>query len=204
MKKVKAILRVACLTVLALSLVVLPACGGGEEASGENASEITFDGSSYSDTGAGTFFLEGTDGTRSNSGDVVLVISRNASSSSIYFEAEGYAENPKTYFFLDGVLVAQNNIPGKTIGLLTVPQASLTEGAHRAEAVQFTGDAVGGEVVSYKSVEFTIKYEDAPTEAPVTEDPAVEGEEATAETDPAAEEGDPQATEEDLEATEEE
>ncbi len=164
MKRTKTILSVVVSGFIAFSLALLPACAPSvsedNTAANESAPKVTFDGSAYSNTGSGTFILEGTDGSRSDAGVPTLIISRNAASSSIYFEADGYEADPKTYFFIDGVLVAENNIPGKTVGILTIAFESLSEGVHTAEAVQFRGDAVDGEVVTYKSVEFSIQYED--------------------------------------------
>ncbi len=165
MSKKKAPVQIILVALLTTSLMLLAACSstanstsGSSGSSGANAA-VTYDGTGQSDLGTGIFFVQGTDGTKSSTTTPTVIISKNASSSNIAFEASGYEENPKTYFFIDGTLVAENNIPGKTVGTLTLGADVLKEGTHKAEAVQFKDSKIGGEVVSYKMAEFTIKYE---------------------------------------------
>lgn len=121
------------------------------------AAQKDFDGSKYSDTGAGTFAV----GTSAGKGDgtnvPTVAVQQGASNLHMQFSAEskGFDRSQVTYVYIDGMQAAKANM-GDSSQTVAVSGTQLAAGTHDVEAVQFAGGQPGGDVVLYKHVRYAV------------------------------------------------
>lgn len=154
MKKFAVVLVVAALLALA-------GCGSQESASqsvsgssassgtaSESSKQVDFDGSGYSDAGAGTMVLATAGGT-SEGGAVPEIPAVTNGGSQLGLDLEG-GDGSVCTLYVDGVENAKMNFGERSQATFTVEGEQLHEGVHTVELVKMDGD----EPAIYKKAEY--------------------------------------------------
>lgn len=130
------------------------------EAKGEKsdvtAKEKDFDGSSYSDTGDGTFFISTAGGTSENGNTPVIYAEPDTSILQIGCDAEGMNGNALSYIYVDGILLDKMQLADTQSSLDLTPD-QLSVGSHSVEVVQYENDDTSSNVITYKSASYEVK-----------------------------------------------
>lgn len=122
----------------------------------KTASEKDFDGSSYSDTGDGTFLLVNASGNTEGGNTIVVYASSDTVIEQIGYETTGVNGGSLSYLYIDGMLSTKEQL-GDTQGSLDLSGDSLSVGTHTVEVVQYENDSVDAAVTLYKSASYEVK-----------------------------------------------
>lgn len=154
--------------LIALGLVAtlgLAACGSDAPTPAEEqttttqepaAQEKDFDGSQYSDMGAGTMYLTTPAGTSENGNIPFLLIQEDTILDSVGLEAWDFDGSKISYVYFDGMLDRKDQL-ADTQTFVELTEDRLAAGIHTVEVVQYDNDEEGGTVVTYKVAQFEIK-----------------------------------------------
>lgn len=110
----------------------------------------------YSDLGAGTFYISTQSGTSEDGNTPFELISSDTTVSQIGFGSSGMDGSKITYIYIDGMLNTKEQLSDSQ-GSLDLTGDLLKAGTYKVEAVQFEGDEPSGTIVTYKSASYEIK-----------------------------------------------
>lgn len=162
--------KVLFVTVLALGLLAGCSSGDAEKDSGSSSnsvsegtavssSEATADQfAGQSETGDGTFDLANESGNTAEGADIVVYYDAETFPTAVGIYTEDINGGLLSYIYVDGQLVTSEQL-GTTqtsIELQDVPVA-ITEGTHTVQLVQYDTDDEGGNIVTFKSQDYTLK-----------------------------------------------
>ena len=159
------------------TLPVEPEAEVASEAETEPVSEAVpqskdFDGSSYSETGPGDFYISSASGSSEDGEDVYFYYNENMLMDSLGFSAWNFDGKMLTYIYVDGIQNRRDQI-ADTQGTIELSGDLLSKGLHKVEAVQFEDNDPQKTVITYKSAEYEVRSADsteAVSEASETED----------------------------------
>lgn len=135
--------------VVTLAAVILAGC------SGSAAKEKDFDGSAYSDTGAGNFCLINASGTTENGDPIVIYADKDVVLLQIGAGFRDFDGSLLSFIYIDGYENDKIQI-GDGEGTLTLEKDALAVGTHIVECVQFVDNDPAGDVVTYKKAEYEV------------------------------------------------
>lgn len=121
-----------------------------------NESTKDFDGSSYSDTGDGSFLVVTASGNSEGGNVPVIYASPDTMLTQISYKSSGMNGGALSYIYIDGMLSTKEQLADSQ-GTLDLSGDALTIGTHKVEAVQYENDDTSGNVTVYKSGEFEVK-----------------------------------------------
>jgi len=140
----KKILAMAAAGVLAMALV---GCGGSEsneggslDAPAQEQVQKDFDGSSFSDTGAGTFYISTPAGTSEGGNIPQLIVEKDTALTQIGCGTEGM-EYASCMVYIDGMESEELVTSDMMQGSLTLSGDALAPGVHTVEVVKMDGDS---------------------------------------------------------------
>lgn len=140
---------IVCLIAVTL---LLCACSGSEATT---PAKKDFDGSAYSDTGAGTFYLINESGTTENGNTITVYADKNTTVTSIGADAFGFDGSVLSHIYIDGMEHSKEQLAESQI-TITLEKETLAPGTHTVECVQFENDDVNGTVITYKSGQYEV------------------------------------------------
>jgi hypothetical protein len=114
-----------------------------------------FDGTKYTDTGAGTMIVRTAAGTSENDNIPKITLTKDTSITQIDATFEDFNNAAVTYIYLDGIENNKGNY-GYATAPITLKDDAIKAGSHTLEAVQFADDNPKGEVTVYKIAKFEI------------------------------------------------
>lgn len=120
------------------------------------ASSVDFDGSGYTDTGDGTFYLAGPGGTTEDGSVLTLYEASDTLLDQIEIDTEGFNGNSLTYIYIDGMETDKQQLADSQSSL-DLTEDALKEGTHKVELVQFENDDTTGTVTTYKTASYEVK-----------------------------------------------
>ena len=126
--------------------------------SGSEAASVLPEGD-HSDVGDGTFYISNASGSTEN-GDEIIVYPDMDSIPFAYVDYELWDLDGSvlTYIYLDGAEIDKQQVGGGFQSSISLEDKSqVTEGKHTVTAVQYEGNDPAGEIVFYRSAEFTVK-----------------------------------------------
>lgn len=115
--------------------------------------------SDHTDVGNGTFYIGSASGSTEN-GDEILVYPDMDSIpfAFVNYELWDMDGTVQTYIYLDGVEMEKEQVGvGVQASISLEEKSQVTEGKHTVTAVQYKGNDPEGEIVFYRSAEFTVK-----------------------------------------------
>lgn len=157
---------IAVLAIVGLMVFCLVGCGGSSSSSASavssNASSAAsaasstsaakdFDGSKYSDTGAGEMVLRTRGGTTENGNVPQVAISNNTVSTQFDIQYSG-GDGSVCTVYVDGVENTKMNASDRNQSMLTLQDSALDNGIHTVEMVAMDGDNVN----IYKKAQYEI------------------------------------------------
>lgn len=113
----------------------------------------------FSDVGEGTLYISNASGTTKN-GDEIIVYPNMNSIPFAYVDYELWDLDGSvlTYIYLDGVEIDKHQVgAGFQSSISLVDKSQVTEGKHTVTAVQYEGNDPTGEIIFYRSAEFSVK-----------------------------------------------
>lgn len=140
---------IVCLIAVTL---LLSACSGSNTST---PTEKDFDGSTYSDTGTGTFYLINESGTTENGNIITVYADKNTTVTSIGADAFGFDGSVLSHIYIDGMEYSKEQLAESQISI-TLEKDLLVPGTHIVECVQFENDEVAGNVITYKSGQYEV------------------------------------------------
>ena len=126
--------------------------------SGSEATSVLPNGD-HSDVGNGTFYISNASGSTEN-GDEIIVYPDMDSIPFAYVDYELWDLDGSilTYIYLDGVEMDKHQVgAGFQSSISLEDKSQVTEGKHTVTAVQYEGNDPAGEIVFFRSAEFTVK-----------------------------------------------
>lgn len=126
------------------------------KAATETVKKVDFDGSGYSEMGAGTFAIQTPSGSSEDGstpyvfvgdGDIMVSIGYTG------FDADG---SRLTYIYVDGIETEKEQV-ADTQSVFYVTEDMLNMGIHKVEFVQYDTDDPSGNVIMYKTASYEIK-----------------------------------------------
>ena len=126
--------------------------------SGSEAASVLPEGD-HSDVGDGTFYISNASGSTEN-GDEIIVYPDMDSIPFAYVDYELWDLDGSvlTYIYLDGVEIDKQQIGGGFQSSISLEDKSqVTDGKHTVTAVQYEGNDPAGNIVFFRSAEFTVK-----------------------------------------------
>ena len=130
-----------------------------EESSTEEASAAeTIPAGAFTVSGNGTVYLSTAGGTTEDGNIPVVGASSATVIKQIGINAKGYDGTMMAYIYIDGVFADKQQLSDSQSSL-DLSGDSLTEGVHKVEIVQYTGDTVSADnVATYQTMQYEIKY----------------------------------------------
>lgn len=130
--------------------------GDAGKAETETVQKVDFDGSGYSEMGAGDFAIQTPSGS-SEDGSVPFIFA----DSDTYMDSFGYTGfdadgSHLTYIYVDGMEQAKEQIADFQSSI-DLTGDLLKEGVHKVEFVQYDTDDPSGNVIMYKTASYEIK-----------------------------------------------
>lgn len=142
------------------SSTAAPAAGSSAEASapGETSVAETIPAGDFSSSGDGVVYLSTAGGTTEDGNIPVVGASSDTVIKQIGINAKGYDGTMMAYIYIDGVFADKQQLSDSQSSL-DLSGDSLTEGVHKVEIVQYTGDTVSADnVATYQTMQYEIKY----------------------------------------------
>ena len=134
--------------------------GGMASSSGAGAATTLPEGS-YGDVGEGTFYISNASGSTEN-GDEIIVYPDMNSIPFAYIDYELWDLDGSilTYIYLDGAEIDREQVgTGFQSYIPLEDKSQVAEGVHTVTAVQYEGNDPAGEIVFFRSANFTVKGE---------------------------------------------
>nr|DAJ00225.1 MAG TPA: protein of unknown function (DUF4969) [Caudoviricetes sp.] len=130
-----------------------------EESSTEEASAAeTIPAGDFTVSGDGTMYLSTAGGTTEDGNVPVVSASSDTQIKQIGINAHGYDGTMMAYIYIDGSFADKQQLSDSQT-TLDLSGESLTEGVHKVEVVQYTGDTVSADnVATYQTMQYEIKY----------------------------------------------
>lgn len=164
-------------SVILLSSLVLVGCSTGESSSEGNQSsttESTVISSSVAEEtavevkadkfagqeelGEGTFNIGSPSGNTADGAEVVVFYDPDIFPTDVSITTEGINGGLLSYLYADGELLDKQQLGDSMGGVeLQSVESAITEGKHVLQLVQYADDEEGGEIVTFKSQEYTVK-----------------------------------------------
>ena len=127
-----------------------------EESPKEEASDLDFDGSSYSDMGAGTIELVNESGSTADMDAIVIYAEDDLMLTQIGMNTMDFDGSLISYIYVDGMELSKEQL-GETQTTLDLEDELLEKGSHTVEVVQYEGNDPEGAVVTYKSAKYKVE-----------------------------------------------
>lgn len=130
-----------------------------EESSTEEVSAAeTIPAGDFTVSGNGTVYLSTAGGTTEDGNVPVVSASSDTQIKQIGINAHGYDGTMMAYIYIDGSFADKQQLSDSQSSL-DLSGESLTEGVHKVEVVQYTGDTVSADnVATYQTMQYEIKY----------------------------------------------
>lgn len=164
-------------SVILLSSLVLVGCSTGESSSEGNQSstqESTAISSSAAEetevevkadkfagqeeVGDGTFNIGSPSGNTADGAEVVVFYDPDTFPTDASITTDGINGGLLSYLYADGELLDKQQLGDSMGGVeLQSVESAITEGKHVLQLVQYADDTEGGEIVTFKSQEYTVK-----------------------------------------------
>lgn len=173
-------MKLKSLCAIGIITIVLSGCGGGSsqsnptsvpaapatsDASSSESSALYedalassssgFDGSSYSDTGTGVFYLVNESGTTEDLEKITVYVQSDTLLTQIGCGTKGFDGSLLSYVYVDGMFKFKEQF-GDYQGSIDLEADLLTVGDHKVEVVQYEGNDESGTVITYKSAVYEI------------------------------------------------
>lgn len=115
-----------------------------------------FDGSAYSDTGLGEFYISSASGSTEDGEEVFIYYDENAIMNSIGFRVWDFDGKMLTYIYVDGIQMDRGQMSSYDSSI-DLTGDLLSKGFHKVEAVQFEDNDPQKAVITYKSAEYEVR-----------------------------------------------
>lgn len=108
--------------------------------------------------GEGTFNIGSPSGNTADGADVVVFYDPDTFPTDVSITTEGINGGLLSYLYADGELLDKQQLGHSMGGVeLQSVESAVTEGKHVLQLVQYADDEEGGEIVTFKSQEYTVK-----------------------------------------------
>lgn len=126
--------------------------------SGSEAASVLTEGD-YSDVGNGTFYISNASGSTENGDEIIVYPDMNSIPFAyIDYELWDLDGSVLTYIYLDGIEMDKQQVgAGFQSSISLDDKSEVTEGRHTVTAVQYEGNDPAGEIVFFRSAEFTVR-----------------------------------------------
>lgn len=160
--------RFLAVALAAASMLCFAGCGSStgsgtpSQADGSSVEESsaaeTIPAGDYTASGNGTVYLSTAGGTTEDGNIPVVSASSDMQIKQIGINANGYDGSMMACIYIDGNLVDKQQLSDSQ-STLDLSGDSLSEGTHKVEVVQYTGDTVSADnVATYQTMQYEIKY----------------------------------------------
>jgi hypothetical protein len=127
--------------------------------SSDSGAESVLPAGDYSDIGNGTFYISNASGSTENGDDIIVYPDMNSFPFAyIDYELWDLDGSLITYIYLDGIEADKQQVgTGYQSSLLLTEKSQITDGKHKVAAVQYKENDPSGEIVFFRSADFTVK-----------------------------------------------